>query len=49
VVEGIHKANLPLAQFLVDMPPFDPAHPDPYAQFDVPAEPAHMAPKPYGQ
>jgi lysophospholipase L1-like esterase len=49
VVEGIRKANLPLAKFLVETPPFDPAHPDPYDKFDVPAEPAHPAQKPYGQ
>jgi lysophospholipase L1-like esterase len=49
VVEGIRKAGLPLAKFLVDTPPFDPAHPDPYDKFDVPAEPARAAQKPYGQ
>ena len=49
IVEGIRQANLPLAKFLVDTPPFDPAHPDPYDGFDVPAEPAHAAAKPYGQ
>jgi lysophospholipase L1-like esterase len=48
VVEGIRKADPPLAKFLLDTPPFDPAHPDPYSQFDIPAEPAHAPQKPYG-
>jgi len=49
VVEGIKAAGLPLAESLVDMPPFDPAHPDPYDKFDVPAEPLRNLRKPYGQ
>jgi lysophospholipase L1-like esterase len=49
VVEGIRRANLPLAKFLYDTPPFDPSHPDSYGRFDVPAEPLHNAQKPYGQ
>jgi lysophospholipase L1-like esterase len=49
VVEGIRQAGLPLARFLVDTPAFDPAHPDPYDQFAVPAEPRQDARKPYGQ
>jgi lysophospholipase L1-like esterase len=40
IVEGIRKANLPLAKCLADgLPPFDPAHPDPVEKFDVPASP----------
>jgi lysophospholipase L1-like esterase len=49
IVEGIRQNKLPVAKFLVDMPPFDPAHPDPVARFDIPAEPARNAQRPYGQ
>jgi lysophospholipase L1-like esterase len=49
IVEGIRQAKLPVAKSLVDMPPFDPAHPDPVAKFDIPAEPARGAQRPYGQ
>jgi hypothetical protein len=48
-VEGIRQNKLPVAKSLVDMPPFDPAHPDPVAKFDIPAEPARAAQRPYGQ
>jgi lysophospholipase L1-like esterase len=49
IVEGIKQAKLPIARFLTDdTPPFDPAHPDPIASFDVPAEPMGNAPRPYG-
>ena len=29
IVEGIRQTKLPIAKYLFDMPPFDPAHPDP--------------------
>jgi len=48
IVEGIRQARLPLAQYLYDTPRFDPAHPDPPDQFDIPAEPLKGAAKPYG-
>jgi lysophospholipase L1-like esterase len=48
IVEGIKQAKLPIAKYLVDTPPFDPAHPDPVGQFDIPAEPRAGALKPYG-
>jgi len=48
VVQGIKDAKLPLARFLVDTPQFDPAHPDAYSTFDVPAEPLGPLVKPYG-
>ena len=48
VVEGIKAARLPLVKYLVDMPKFDPANPDPFERFDIPAEPAGPAIKPYG-
>lgn len=49
IVEGIRQDKLPIAKYLFDMPPFDPAHPDPVSKFDIPAEPAANAPRPYGQ
>jgi len=49
IVEGIRQAGLPIAKYLFDMPPFDPAHPDPVSKFDIPAEPAADAQRPYGQ
>jgi lysophospholipase L1-like esterase len=49
IVQGIREAKLPLAKFLVDTPPFDPAHPDPVDKFDVPAEPDMRTARPYGQ
>ena len=40
VVEGIRQNKLELATFLRDEPPaFDPARPDPFVQFAVPASP----------
>ena len=49
VVEGIRKAGLGLASELVDdLPPFDPAHPDPIDQFRVPASPQASATTPDG-
>jgi len=49
IVEGIRQDNLPIAKYLVDgLKPFDPAHPDPIASFDVPAEPPVSVQKPYG-
>ena len=40
VVEGIKSSKLGLAKFLVrDVPPFDPAHPDPVETFTMPASP----------
>lgn len=48
IVQGIKDAKVPLAQYLVDTPRFDPAHPDPYSSFDIPAEPLGPLVKPYG-
>jgi lysophospholipase L1-like esterase len=39
IVEAIRRQRLPLARYLADTPPFDPAHPDPAGQFEVPGEP----------
>jgi lysophospholipase L1-like esterase len=49
IVEGIRQAKLPIAKYLFDMPPFDPAHPDPVSKFDIPAETAASGQRPYGQ
>jgi len=49
IVEGIRQARLPIAKYLYDLPRFDPAHPDPVSKFDIPAEPAADAQRPYGQ
>jgi lysophospholipase L1-like esterase len=49
VVEGIRASGLPLAKMLADTPRFDPARPDAWDKFDVPAEPAGAAGRPYGQ
>ena len=48
IVEGIRQAELPIAKYLVDLPPFDPARPDPVDKFDVPAEPLTAIQRPYG-
>jgi hypothetical protein len=48
VVEGIRKADLGIAKFLVDTPAFDPAHPDPVDKFRLPLTPSFMATKPDG-
>jgi lysophospholipase L1-like esterase len=49
IVQGIKDAGLPLANYLIPMPPFDPAHPDPVDRFDIPVEPMPGAvQKPYG-
>ena len=44
IVDAIERQHLPLARYLVSTPPFDPAHPDPPALFDVPAEPPPIRP-----
>jgi lysophospholipase L1-like esterase len=46
VVQGIKDAKLTIAKLLVDIPAFDPAHPDPFEKFDIPAEPAPQEAKP---
>jgi hypothetical protein len=49
IVEGIRQARLPIAEYLYNLPHFDPAHPDPVSKFDIPAEPAADEQRPYGQ
>ena len=41
IIQGILDAKLPLASYIsADFHGFDPAHPDPLSEFDIPAEPA---------
>jgi lysophospholipase L1-like esterase len=49
VAQGLKDAKSPLAGYLIAMPPFDPAHPDPVASFSIPAEPSARAETPYGK
>ena len=48
IVQGIKDAKLPLAKHLVDVPPFDPAHPDSPEKFAIPPDPSAMTERPYG-
>jgi lysophospholipase L1-like esterase len=48
IVQGIKDHVPSLAKFLVEVPKFDAAHPDPIEKFDIPAEPAGPVIKPYG-
>jgi lysophospholipase L1-like esterase len=50
VVEGIRASKLDLARHLADdVPPFDPAHPDPIASWSLPASPAGTLTAPEGR
>ena len=47
VVPGIRDARLDIAKYIVDdFQGFDPAHPDPVANFDVPPSPVVAIEKP---
>src|SRR5262249_12062146 len=49
VLEGIRQNKLALVQHIKqDVPPFDPAHPDEFADFKVPASPAFSTARPAG-
>lgn len=49
VVEGLKRTSLPLARELVpDLPPYDPARPDPVDRFTLPASPFTVIAKPAG-
>jgi hypothetical protein len=50
IVKAIRETpKLGLAKYLVDdIPPFDPAHPDPVEEFDVPPSPVVTAERPLG-
>jgi len=50
VVEGIKSHQLGIAKFLIgDTPPFDPAHPDPVAQWTLPPSPFSTPAAPAGK
>jgi hypothetical protein len=49
VAQGLRDAKSPLASYLIDLPVFNPAHPDPPASFAIPAEPAVKTETPYGK
>lgn len=49
VLQGIRQNNLPIAQFIVDeFKGFDPAHPDPFESFKLPATPTASSETPPG-
>ncbi len=49
IVEGIKANKLGIAKYLViDMPRFDPSHPDPFESFTVPPSPLSADVKPLG-
>jgi lysophospholipase L1-like esterase len=49
VVAAIQQARLPLAKYIADdFKGFDPAHPDPADQFQMPGSPVHSSAKPLG-
>lgn len=48
IVQGIKEDQLPLTRYLVEVPAYDPAHPDPADKFDIPAEPTGPIVRPYG-
>jgi lysophospholipase L1-like esterase len=48
IVEGIKTNNLGIKKFLVDMPAFDPSHPDPIDSFNWPMSPKNSTVKPDG-
>jgi beta-galactosidase len=47
IVEGVRESGLPIVKYMVETPRFDPAHPDAFEKFDVPAEPLRGQ-RPYG-
>ena len=48
IVEGIKASKLGIAKYVLNMPRFDPAHPDPVASFNIPASPLSIGLKPLG-
>ena len=48
MVQGIKDNNLSIAKFLIDTPPFDPTHPDPFDKFNWPPSPKYDPVKPEG-
>jgi lysophospholipase L1-like esterase len=48
IVDGLQKAKLPVALQIVDGFAFDPAHPEPFDKFAVPASPRYTNERPLG-
>src|SRR5207253_8916885 len=48
IVEGIKAGRLAIVKYLLNVPRFDPAHPDPIASFNIPASPLSAKLKPLG-
>lgn len=48
VIEGIKSNHLGIERYIIDAPPFDPAHPDPVETFSLPASPKNSTIKPDG-
>jgi lysophospholipase L1-like esterase len=48
VIEGIKSNHLAIERYIINAPPFDPAHPDPVETFSLPASPKNSTIKPDG-
>jgi lysophospholipase L1-like esterase len=48
VIEGIKRNHLGIQRYIIDVPPFDPAHPDPVETFSLPPSPKNSTIKPDG-
>lgn len=48
VIEGIKSNHLGIERYIIDVPRFDPAHPDPAETFSLPASPKNSTIKPDG-
>ncbi|MDN5284610.1 MAG: rhamnogalacturonan acetylesterase [Mucilaginibacter sp.] len=48
IIEGIRSNHLNIARYIIDVPPFDPSHPDPVDTFNLPASPKNSTIKPDG-
>ena len=48
IIEGIKYNHLGIEKYLVDIPPFDPSHPDPVETLDLPPSPKSSMVKPAG-
>jgi len=48
IIEGIKSNHLCIERYVIDAPPFDPAHPDPVGAFNLSASPKNSTIKPDG-
>lgn len=48
IIEGIKANHLNLVKYIIDAPAFDPSHPDPVEQFNLPPSPKNSTVKPDG-